>query len=668
MKKLLIIDFETYYDEKYSLGKNIPYIEYVADPRFKVHCVGIGHPDGSIEIRQDVAVALKELQVKYGKHLESAVVGAHNAYFDMYILSKVYNIHPKTMLCSLVLSMLVHGVEEKKGTDNGLQSLDALAKHYGLGDKGDTSQFSGKVNLGVEDWYAMKQYCTQDVSLERQVFDSLLSDMEALLPAIELKAKELWMIDHSIRLYTERGLVVDLTKVNDVRKEYQKELTQILKNAGMDSSNNDHLKTLRSTKKFSELLKPLVTKLPPSWGKNTPGVQGLLAHTNPQVRNYVVARVSTMGMGAKEGKLKALVSLSTKSKIISRDVNKEATKAFLPTYLRPHGCHTGRTTGGQKWNWLNMDRKGPIRSLFIAAKNHQLVAGDFSQIEARIAAYLAEEELMIAQFAPGLDIYVDFISGVLNQDITLLPKDQFTLFRQVGKQAILGLNFGLGARTFYIQLLNKPELAPAFASKQLDMALIKKVVSTYRNTYSKIKTTWGLLQELFIATINNEAEGYYAENPELKKYYHFEKHNADVLLFLPSGRALKWTAAFVSDKPKTIITWDENCDEQQITMSESIKFGRTGIDETYGGMLFNNLVQATARDVMLQALQTIEAKYKVVLHVYDELVLEVPDSKVAEAVKDLKTVMTEVPVWLEGCPIKTEVGAANVYGRIEKHA
>jgi DNA polymerase len=76
---------------------------------------------------------------------------------------------------------------------------------------------------------------------------------------------------------------------------------------------------------------------------------------------------------------------------------------------------------------------------------------------------------------------------------------------------------------------------------------------------------------------------------------------------------------------------------------------------TYGGSLAENVTQAVARDLLAEAMLRLDAAgARVVLHVHDEAVIEVPSSAPAAAEQEAKRIMTEVPKWAHGIPIATD--------------
>jgi DNA polymerase len=72
--------------------------------------------------------------------------------------------------------------------------------------------------------------------------------------------------------------------------------------------------------------------------------------------------------------------------------------------------------------------------------------------------------------------------------------------------------------------------------------------------------------------------------------------------------------------------------------------------ETYGPKLVENIIQATARDILAEAMVRLEdAGFQIVCHVHDEVVLEVPEGE--SSVEEVNAIMSVVPSWAEGLPL-----------------
>ena len=120
---LITLDFETYYDKEYSLGK-LTTEEYVRDSRFEVIGIGIKVNDQDTEWASDTHEQLKEYLQSFP--WDNALVVAHNTMFDGAILSWIFDIHPKVYGDTLCMARAYHGVESSG-------SLRALAQRYNIG-------------------------------------------------------------------------------------------------------------------------------------------------------------------------------------------------------------------------------------------------------------------------------------------------------------------------------------------------------------------------------------------------------------------------------------------------------------------------------------------------------------------------------------------------------
>lgn len=241
-----------------------------------------------------------------------------------------------------------------------------------------------------------------------------------------------------------------------------------------------------------------------------------------------------------------------------------------------------------------------------------LVVCDFAGIEARVLAWLARDEQAIEVFrtydaGTGPDPYrvmAGVIFGITPNDIT---KDQ----RQIGKIAELGLGYGMGVTKFEA-LAGRDKLTEAGVSA-------RKVVAAYRRRRAPVVQYWSALQNSWL----------HATHP-------FAEYDDGTLrLQLPSGREIVYRDA---DRESYIGRGNR----------------RTRV---YGGLLAENIVQATSRDLLADALVRAEdAGLNPVLHCHDEIVCDVPASEADAALRALEEIMHErtAPAWAEGCPISCE--------------
>jgi DNA polymerase len=90
--------------------------------------------------------------------------------------------------------------------------------------------------------------------------------------------------------------------------------------------------------------------------------------------------------------------------------------------------------------------------------------------------------------------------------------------------------------------------------------------------------------------------------------------------------------------------------------------GHWGRIESYGPKLVENIVQATARDCLAEAITRVEAAgYPVIFHVHDELICEVPEAETEKALKDILEIMgTDIP-WAPGLSLNGDGYSCEYY-------
>jgi len=523
---VLVLDFETYFDKIFSLKKlSIP--EYVHDARFYVQGLAVRYPDGQAEFKTDVPAALSKLQEQYGKDLEQATVVCHNAYFDLYMLNHLYGIRPKRFVDTMLLSHHVHGRKEKGKGANA--SLEALAQRYGLKPKGDLDFMEGVRQPDARQQAELADYAVTDVEITYQLFAKLL-------PQVTLLIVEVPLMMHTVRQFTERGVRVNVLGIEQIREEILAETQGLIAAAGVTE------KTVSADKLFTELMglrlsrtgRNLATKEGkngpiPATAKNDQAMLALLEDADPHVQALAKARVAKKSLDQKLSRLDTLEGIT------------RATGGQLPMHLVYYGAHTGRFSG-RGFNVQNMDRSGygmKIRELFVPAHGSRFIIADLAQIEARITAWLAGQTDMLEAYAQNRDIYSEFASEVFGQEVRK-PREGddsgrsewLTARRQVGKQAVLGLGFGMGALKFRDTLKKDKKTALLFETGQITEADCKIIVDAFRERYSSITAYWSAVED---AARNAVHGGVWQVNDST-----FQMKGNTLHLTLPSGRDLRY--------------------------------------------------------------------------------------------------------------------------------
>lgn len=267
---------------------------------------------------------------------------------------------------------------------------------------------------------------------------------------------------------------------------------------------------------------------------------------------------------------------------------------------------------------------GTIRASFAATPGCKLSVSDLAQIESRVLAALAGCQTMINAYAKGLDLYKDIMSFLLNK-----PYDTITSAERAnGKVIILGCGFGMGWEKFI-------EYAATFGVT-LDEKTAKQYVNAFREKYSEIPAYWKELNAAVIKATKGGVCIYVrgvvvdGRNPKMLK------------IKLPSGRCLHYL------NPRVQASETEWGAIQENVLFD--KWDAKGLQENrlYGGLICENIVQAVARDILLNGmLEAEKIGFIIVMTIHDEVVGE--SSKESKLTyKDLEHAMTRTPDWAEG--------------------
>jgi len=604
---LITLDFETFYDKETSLRK-MTTEAYVRDPNFEVIGVGIKLNNQETEWASGTRKQVTEYLSKFP--WESSMVVAHNAMFDGAILNWHYGISPKVYMDTLCISRAVHGVETSS-------SLKALSERYGIGEKGDevlNTLGKKRKDFSEEELSKFGDYCVNDVDLTFELFKIMAKDFPR---------KEMKLIDLTLRMFVEPILDLDLAGLEYHLTETRSRKDALLTSAGVDKAD------LMSNPKFAELLEQLGVKPPmklsPTTGKETfafaksdEGFKVLEDHEDERVQQLVAARL---------GNKSTLEETRTQRFI---DISK---RGLLPVPVRYYAAHTGRWGGDDKINLQNLPSRGvngkKLKQSIIAPEGHTIIDCDSSQIEARVLAWLAEQDDLTQAFTAGEDVYKKMASriyGVSEEDVT---KEQ----RFVGKTTILGAGYGMGAVKFQAQLKT--------FGFDIELAEARRVINIYREANWKINKLWRDAQHMLTGLSNRENIQFGLDGVI---------QVVDGAMLLPSGLKLGYGDLQFTQTDKGV------------EFDYKTRRGRTRI---YGGKVIENVCQAIARCIIGEQMLNIAKKYRVVLTVHDSIVCCVADAEVEEAREYIEECMRWTPHWAKGLPINCESGTGKTYGDCE---
>lgn len=293
-----------------------------------------------------------------------------------------------------------------------------------------------------------------------------------------------------------------------------------------------------------------------------------------------------------------------------------------------------------------------LRSVLSAAPGHDLIAADFSSVEACVCAWLAGQQDKL-EF---LHDYFREIGRFRRGARTTKPQDLYEFAaesigsdsRQLGKVAELALQYGMGD--------------PKFASTATDWGVplelkqAARVKRAWRGTNVMIVRFWKELENAAKAAVT--ARGSLHRVGKLLVY----ANESCLFVQLPSGRRLRYWKPSVVVTTKKVKYVDKETEELVETEIEGpelrfwtqnpAKNGMT-LETTYGGKLVENATQAVSRDLLAESMLRLEAaSYPLVAHVHDSAASEVLAG--AGDVDEFCFIMAQVPAWGEGCPIDAD--------------
>lgn len=269
-----------------------------------------------------------------------------------------------------------------------------------------------------------------------------------------------------------------------------------------------------------------------------------------------------------------------------------------------------------------------IRTAFVPKPGYQFLVADFSAIEARVIAWLAGETWRMQAFAEGKDIYCASASKIFG--VPVVKHGINGHLRQKGKVAELACGYGgsVGAMK-------------AMGGAEMSDAELKQLVTDWRTASPHIVQLWWDVENAAIKAVRDKTE---TETHGI----HFSYESGFLFIRLLSGRRLAYV------KPRI---------EPNRFGGDSITYAGIGTNrkwerlETYSGKLVENIVQATARDLLFYSMQTL-SQYFIVGHIHDEMILECPkDTKLEEICQE----MARTPDWANGLLLRADGYACHCY-------
>ena len=280
-----------------------------------------------------------------------------------------------------------------------------------------------------------------------------------------------------------------------------------------------------------------------------------------------------------------------------------------------------------------------IRTAFIASPGNMLLDADFSAIEARVIAWLADEDWVLEVFRTHGKIYEAAASQMFGVPIEKIKKGQPEYaYRQKGKVATLALGYQGGVKA--MRAMDSGHELDSLSDEE-----VQELVNLWRGANPNIVKLWGIMEAAAKAAVTEGRTSFLPHGVVVSRSIDTNSGLDFLILQLPSGRSLYY--------PKPAITQNRFGRPSVSYMGQNQTTKKWERIETYGGKLAENLTQAVARDCLADAITRLEeAGFPVVFHIHDEIVVDVSPEK--QDLAEMKRLMAAVPKWAEGLPLKAE--------------
>ena len=641
--RTLSIDIETYSDLDI---KKVGVYRYVDSANFEILLFAYAFDNEEVKVIDLVNDEELPKEVIEALNDNKVIKSAFNANFERTSISKFLNINLKpnewscTMIKALTLGLpgSLDSVSKALKFNEDKQKMKegkALIQYFCKPCKATKVNKGRTRNLPIHDmekWNKFKEYCKQDVVVEREIRNKL-----SKYKTTEREIK-LWYLDQRIN---DTGIKVDTELIENAiecDKRYTEKLTkEAIKITGLNNPNSPaQLKKWLSDKVGFEITSLTKESIP---------------EILKQVDDENVVRILELR------KLMSKTSIKKYEAMKLAKGNDNRVRGLLQFYgANRTGRWAGRLVQVQNLpqNHIedldlarNLLKEGDfdliellydsvpdvlsqlIRTAFIPSEGHRFIVSDFSAIEARVIAWLAGEKLRLDVFNSHGKIYEASASQMFKIPIENIKKG--SELRQKGKLAELSNGYGgsVGA------LISMGAIKMGLKEEEL-----QPIVTAWRNANPNITKFWWDVDKAAKKAIKDRTI------VEIQHGIKFIYNPGVLFIELPSSRRLSYLRPKI--EPHTTFSGDKITYEGMEQTSKQWK----RID-TYGPKLVENIVQATARDCLREAMFNVtDAGYSIVMHVHDELVIDV--DKKGGSLEEVNSIMGKEISWAKGLPLKAD--------------
>lgn len=628
----LSIDIETYSSEDLQATGAYRYAEA---PDFTILLFAYAFDDGEVQVVDFATGEELPEDVRLALTAPDVLKTAYNANFERTCLAAYFHtpMPPEQWRCSMALAAAlglpqtlagaaeILGIPEQKDARG-----EALIRYFSKPCEPTKANGGRTRNLprhAPEKWAAFKEYCKQDVAVERAIKTKLRR-----FPMPE-REQRLWELDQRI---LDRGVGADMALVeNAVRfhSAYQDKCTAKMRAlTGLENPNSIPQLKAWIEGRTGEVVPSLAKKELKALRERTADetlkrVLGLRAETaKTSVKKYDAVLRSV----CRDGRIRGLLRFYGANRT-GRWTGRILQVQNLPQNHMPDLSLAREMVREGDYETFRLLFPVPqtlselIRTTLVPSEGRRFIVSDFSAIEARVLAFLAGERWRIKVFEDGGDIYCASASQMFK-----VPVEKHGVnghLRQKGKIAELALGYGGGAAA----LVSMGALEMGLDEKELP-----PLVQMWRATNPAIKRFWKEVERAALDAVRGKPS-------RLAHGISFQREAGILFIGLPSGRRIAYIKPEIRQN-----RFGEDAVTYMGMDQKSRKWARL---ETWGGKLTENIVQAFARDCLAESMLRLEEKgFEIVFHVHDEVVLDVPDG--VSAARLIADEMGKPIQWAEG--------------------
>lgn len=654
--KNLFIDIETY--SEVDIKKSGSY-KYIEDDSFEILLIAYAvdnEPVRVIDLASNSVKGFGETAKEFKELYKTCRLHAHNANFERNALDEFlgYKTPINRWHCTMALAascglpLSLDKVSEVLELENAkMKSGKALINYFCKPCKPTKANGMRTRNLphhSPEKWEEFKEYCRMDVEAEREIHNRLKTHVPTPTE------REVYILDQEINDF---GVGIDLelasaaieidNRYKDALKERVIELTGV-DNPGsrnqlidwLNEAMDSEVTTLRKAD-IPELLKET----------DCPAVAEVLKARQGLAKTSTAKYVAMIAATCKDSRARGLLQYYGANRT-GRHAGRLLQVQNLPqNHLDPLDfardlARTGDIDGIEMYFGNPADTLSQlIRTAFVPREGKKLGVADFSAIEARVIAWLADERWRLDVFKTHGKIYEASAAMMFGVPIEQVTKGSD--YRAKGKVSELALGYAGGVSA--LKTMGGEKMG-------LDEDEMQTIVNKWRKASPNIVKFWYAVGNAFLNCVKTGT----AQQVKVKgspKGLIFRVELGCATVELPSGRRLFYW------KPEITINRFGNESVRYKGMNQMTK--QWGWVETYHGKLVENLTQAIARDLLMECMLKVNPIYPIVMHIHDELVVEAPESKTEQALKEICGIMGEEIEWAKGLPLRGEGFTSTYY-------